>query len=162
MPKHLRLLLDECVSSPRVLETIRAILAIDPEDHPPQLVFLEDFMGRVGYKDREWIPAARSEGFDIVLTGDKGRGKRGDKLPEICAVHGLRHLIIRERIIHRGFRFLLHAIIGAWPHIVEACAEDGLRYQLQLLTVRGKHEVGTVRVALSRVRLNPPTTPPAS
>ena len=50
-----------------------------------------------GDKDNEWLLRVKPEGW-IVVTADKGRGKRGDKLPLICFTQKITHIRLAPNV----------------------------------------------------------------
>ena len=150
MPERLRVLLDECVSSPRAVTAIKTVLDIPEDSNPPEIVFLADFVGQEGMKDNVWIPKAAEAGYSLVLTADKGRKKRGDKLPELCRKHNLTHILIGSRLKEKGQRHITFAILGAWPSVLSAYEDDALRFKLCFVATRSPGEIGEYRVCLRR------------
>lgn len=149
MPRPLKVLLDECVSSPRTVQALETVLGLVDNDDPPELVFLNDFTGCAGTKDKDWIPKAVEAGFDVVLTTDQGRKKKGDKLPELCAKYQLTHVLVSATLKQKGLQYMTFAIVGAWHGIVAAHQEDTLRFHLRLVNTT-KLEVGAHRASLVR------------
>lgn len=150
MPKRLRLLLDECVSSPKSLWATRTVLeGLDAQDSV-HLDFLQNFMKRRGTKDKVWVPAAAEAGFSLVITADQGRKKRGDKLPALCEKYRLTHVLVTHPVMARGLSFITFALLGAWSKVLAASNDPCLRFKLQLVPLQGKNEVGDHRVGLFR------------
>ncbi|MGC9454316.1 MAG: hypothetical protein ACP5HU_05580 [Phycisphaerae bacterium] len=149
MRKHLKVLFDECVSSRQTLDLIAHGVALGEERETVTLTLLPDFMRREGALDRYWIPRAKAEGYSLIVTGDKGNKKRGDKLPEICVKEGFKHIVVSTKLRDKGGRFIALAIMGVWYGILESIDEADLRYQLRLVDTR-KQEVGRHRIALMR------------
>jgi len=81
----------------------------------------------------------------------QGRRKRGEKLPEICEKHGVKHILISYGLQKQGQLAITMGIFGLWRSIGMAWSEgEGTRYQLRLMTIKASREVGTHRPALVR------------
>lgn len=143
-----RVLIDECVSR-RVLDAVNGILAMGRQEQV-QFIYLTDFVGSCGAKDIEWVPKARAAGY-MVVSADMGRRKRGDKLPELCDLYGVKHVLISPKLKQKGQMAIAMALFACWQGIGIAWGEaNSSRFQLQLVSILGKHEVGTHRPALHR------------
>lgn len=158
MPQHLKVLLDENISSPRALAIIDRVLELPSgkrfqaggNDTPPaDLVFLADFMEAYGVNDAEWVPQAADAAFDLVITTDQGRKKRGDKLPELCEKYCLTHVLVTAPVKARGIKFITMALLGVWTNLIEAIGDSCLRFKLHLQRA-ARSEVGEHRLCLSR------------
>lgn len=150
MPRPLRVLIDECISSPRFVGGMRKFLSNVQGSNADTLQFLKDFIGERGVQDEVWVPKVASEGFDLILTMDQGRGTKGDKLPELCEKHGITHILVSGKLAARGLEVVAFAILGVWPMIRHACEESSLRFRLT--TACGhKHEVGEYRFSLEQI-----------
>ncbi len=89
-----------------------------------------------GIHDEIWIPQIAADGY-IVITADAGKGGtgKGEKLPRVCVVHKVTHLIFSTNV-HRKKTFEKTTIlIQVIDEIVKlACEPKGSRFQLRLTT----------------------------
>lgn len=122
-----KLLLDECLGRPIVAD-MNQMLSWDrpaPTIHHLTKYFLP------GTKDEDWIPRIKNEGW-VVLTQDKGRKGR-HKLPKICALYKITHIVLSKAVAHQKQYQKANTIIGAWEQIKEcANATAGTRFRLKL------------------------------
>ncbi len=147
MIANLSVLVDECIA-PRCVEAMNGVLKLSK--FPPKIMPLIEFTNQYGVKDKDWIPQAAKQGFTVIST-DLGNRKRGDKLPEICRQFGVKHVLISQKIHHRGSLAMALASLGTWENIGEACTNcDSSGFKLRLVVVSGRDEIGPHRHALHR------------
>lgn len=55
-----------------------------------------------GDKDEDWIPKLRVEGGWVVITADAGKNSKvGQKLPDLCVIHQVTHIILKGQFHHK-------------------------------------------------------------
>jgi hypothetical protein len=84
-----------------------------------------------GAKDPVWIPQVQNGNW-IILSQD--RGKRGkDKLPNICVLYKITHIILSKSVAHMKQHQKANAIISVWEQIKKCNgAPKGTRFRLRL------------------------------
>ena len=142
-----RFLFDECVGKPH-MEALRRDLQTECE-----FVHITDYFAE-GAKDREWIPRLAAESGWIVMTADRGTHSRaGEKLPEICRVNQLTHVVL-SKTIHAFKSFeKIRAIRHVWSDILQLHTyPPGSRFLLRIKMNKGKREPAIV---LEHVEVKP-------
>lgn len=156
MSKNVLFYVDECLPIrfyrdilPRIFE----ITQIVDMPYPISLKSVVEEFGS-GAKDMDWIPAVAEElggKMGLILTADKGRKKRGDKLPELCQAHGIKYALLNSRVQKEGFKAMAMAIWASWNGLYHAATEacNTFHYQIESQQT-GKHEVGDFRYRVVR------------
>lgn len=93
----------------------------------------------VGDKDEDWIPRLGTEGGWIVITSDAGRNsKKGQKLPELCLIHRVTHVILSGTLNQMPTLEKIKSIATAWAFFEDVFSSPpGSRYFMRLKTQRG-------------------------
>ena len=93
-----------------------------------------------GDQDEDWIPKLRIEGGWVVITADAGRNSKvGQKLPDLCVIHRVTHIILKGQLHHKTTLEKSDLIAGAWPRLQSAfSAPHGSRYLLRLRPKKGR------------------------
>jgi hypothetical protein len=141
-----KLLLDECLGRPLVLDMNR-MLSWDTSK--PTIHHLTNYF-RPGELDPDWIPKVAGEGW-MVLTADRGR-KGKDKLPSICASYKVTHILMGASVARLKQYQKAIAIISIWEKIKECNdAPKGSRFIMSMINGR---------TILRQVILPPTVLPP--
>jgi len=110
-----------------------------------------------GQIDDDWIPSIKGQGW-IVMTTDRGKKPSpGGKLPHICQLHCVTHVMMSASVHKRNTFDKLRAVFEVWPDLLTAMsAPPGCGYLLQ---ETGGPSRGRVKLA---IRTQPPdaTEPP--
>jgi hypothetical protein len=127
MPGGLRLLFDENFGRP----IVRCFADLAGWDRRvEQVTHLFDIAGS-GSADEHWIPLAAERGY-VVVSCDVGRGKRSRRLPDICRLAGVTHVLIRGKLHHEKQFEKVRAILVVWPELMIARqVPPGSRFALQ-------------------------------
>ncbi len=115
MKPKIRLLFDECVGKPLVER-----LAQDLSTDEIEIKHILDFQGQ-GIKDQDWLPRIADDKRVawIVITGDQGRKSTpADKLPSICQVLEITHVMLSSTIHTSDSATKEAAIRAVWPQLV--------------------------------------------
>jgi len=146
---------DECIPLrfcrdlfPRIFE----IAQIVEKKYPATVKSVVEEFGSSA-QDMLWVPSVAKElrgNGGLILTGDKGRKKRGDKLPELCEVNNVKYVIVSSTVRVGGIGAM--AILACWDKLYTAATEssDTLHYQIEAHKIGGKDEVGEYRYRVCR------------
>lgn len=106
--------LDECV--PEVIgDRLVAFLGDRPE-RPAFHHLLSMFPP--GEEDRVWLTAIKETGW-LVVTADRGKSNRGEKLPRLCLELGIIHVVLSATLHRRSVGDRALALAACWENIVE-------------------------------------------
>lgn len=140
-----RLLFDECIGRP-VMEKLRELV--------PQGIEFYHIVGKytAGDKDEDWIPKLGIEGGWVVITSDAGRNSKvGQKLPDLCIIHKITHVILKGRLHHKTTLEKISLIAAAWRFFENVfTSPQGSRYFMRLRSKKGTQSL-TVSVELCQV-----------
>lgn len=140
-----RLLFDECIGRPVMAQLY---------DFVPQEVELHHIIDKytAGDKDEDWIPKLGTEGGWVVITADAGRNSKvGQKLPDLCFVHRVTHVILKGQFHHKTTLEKIKLIAEAWPRLENVFSSpQGSRYFMRLRNQKGGRPP-TVTVDLCKV-----------
>lgn len=110
-----------------------------------------------GMYDEIWVPQIAKEGW-IVVTADRGKKgglKKGEKLPRLCLMYSVTHVIMSSTIHHQKVFNKVRSFVAVWDEIVRIANEPrGGRYLLQMNS-RGTNQLIKSEIApdvLSRLR----------
>ncbi len=128
MNEAFKLLLDECIGK-QIASALRAFLA--PTEESAVIKHLLE-LHKPGTLDDVWLPEAAKDGW-IILTGDRGkRASKGSKLPRLCRLLGITHVMLSASIHRMTTLDKQRMIISAWHDLRKlADAPRGSGYQLQ-------------------------------
>ena len=92
-----------------------------------------------GDKDEDWIPKLGIEGGWVVITFDAGRNSKvGQKLPELCLVHKVTHIVMSGTLNQATTLEKVNLIAPAWPLINGVFSSSkGSRYHMRRVTRNG-------------------------
>lgn len=92
-----------------------------------------------GDEDEDWIPRLGTEGGWVVITSDAGKNSKvGQKLPDLCLVHKVTHVILKGQLHHRTTLEKIGLIAAAWPLLGNVfLSPHGSRYFLRLRPKKG-------------------------
>lgn len=128
-----RFLFDECIGR-RAMLSLAALVGT-----PVWFEHLTVLRGS-GDQDPDWIPVFAAEGGWVLITTDAGRqSKKTEKLPALCAIHGLTHLILSPTIHRLKEPNKVELLVQFWLQIERLhLAEPGTRFNLQYVTRKGR------------------------
>jgi hypothetical protein len=100
---------------------------------PPKCDHITDFL-KSGTKDKEWIQRIAKDSNWVVITADGGhQSRKGDKLPELCAEHGIRHLVLSPKVSMKKTSEKVGALLQVWEEIQLLHNEQpGKRWDLKI------------------------------
>jgi PIN like domain len=111
----LKLFFDECCSK----RLARKIVEIYIECYPGlQTKHLFDFFNKGGVQDEDWLPLLETQKDWIVLTADRGKDPKKQKLPVICARLGITHIAMTPAVASSGYKAQKQALLSLWPQIM--------------------------------------------
>ncbi len=104
-----------------------------------ELKHIRDFQLN-GIPDEQWIPeVAAKEGW-VVITADRGKkGGATEKLPRICAQHGVTHVILSSAVHHQKTMSKIISIMSVWADLIELTTSSarGSRFSIRLKSQNG-------------------------
>lgn len=107
----MKLLIDENIGKPITYDLAKLLAWHHLQ---PIVTHLIDFIGTAGESDAIWIPKAAEANWTIV-TGDSASKSARDKLPDICAEYGVRHVIFSRAFCQLRQFEKVRAIVVLWP-----------------------------------------------
>jgi hypothetical protein len=111
-----KLFFDECCSK----KLARRIVEIYSECYPDlQTKHLSEFCSGCGTADEDWIPLLEKEKDWIVLTADRGKDPKKQKLPVICGKLGITHISMTPALIKEGYKSQKQAVLCVWQQIMK-------------------------------------------
>lgn len=139
MNPSFKLFFDECCSK----RLARRIVEIYSECYPEiQTKHLFDFWAP-GADDPDWIAFLQKEKDWIVITADRGKDPKKQKLPLICAKLKVTHISLTPALCHAGYKEHKQALLSLWPQIMKSpLAPKGTKISLGYRMV----DKGTARV----------------
>lgn len=115
MTQPFKLFFDECCSK----KLARRIVEIYSECYPDiQTKHLFDFFEKGGAPDEDWIPLLEKEKDWIVLTADRRKDPKRQKLPLICSRFGITHVSMTPDLVKSGYKSQKQALLCLWPQIM--------------------------------------------
>jgi hypothetical protein len=133
---------DECVGKPIMESMFQIIAASTADPEKPEFRHIVDHQ-KQGALDADWVPKVASEGW-IVITADRGKRCGGAKLPQLCRLHGITHVMLSASLHSMASPEKVGAIMSVWSDLVKLRSEPrGSGYSLRLST--------SLRVTLLRV-----------
>jgi hypothetical protein len=129
-PQRTRLLFDENFGRLHV-EGLKQFLSLNRHEPRAEIVHLFERFAP-GTRDSVWIPQAAKEGF-VLISSDRGKqsGKR-DKLPRLCALHGLRHVLFGASMSGEKMFDKCLALLSVWYDVLDVADSDpGARFDLR-------------------------------
>ena len=148
MSSVFRIYVDECLPI-SIFKKLKKVMDLLDSKRSIELTSIPDRFGP-GCLDSIWVPQLNPKN-GIVITGDRGRKKTGDKLPELCLARGLKVLIVAPKLRDRGLHGMLRAIVNCWDGVFCAIDEsDCMIYRLEAQDNTTKTIVDPVRYSLHR------------
>jgi len=105
---------DECCSK-RLARRISDTCSTD--NLSVQTKHLSDFCG-VGKADEDWLPLLERKGGWIVITADRGKDPKKQKLRRICGSLGITHISLTPALIREGYQAHEKAMLSVFPEII--------------------------------------------
>lgn len=132
MTREIKVIFDECLSH-LMMESLRPFIERDGQTLILKAVIEYQ---KAGVPDKEWIPKIAAEGGWIVISADLGRQnkreKRDEKLPYLCRLHGVTHVLLSPGVHALSDFEKGQAIIAVWRKIAKtAKAPAGTRFSLR-------------------------------
>jgi hypothetical protein len=110
----LKLFFDECCSK----RLARKVVEIYSECYPNlQTKHLTDICIGGGAEDPDWLSTLDKDW--IVLTADRGKKSKKQKLPAICGRLGITHISMTSHLIDAGYKAQKQALLCVWPEIMK-------------------------------------------
>jgi hypothetical protein len=115
----IRLLFDDCLSK-HAVEALKGLAAFSQGS--TEFGHLVDFnLG--GEIDDDWIPKIASEGWTVVTTDRGKKPSRGGKLPLLCQLHDVTHVMLSGTIHKRNTFEKIRAMFDVWPQLLRTQQE---------------------------------------
>jgi hypothetical protein len=112
--QSLKLIFDECCSK----RLARKIVEIYEECYPGlQTKHLSDLC-KPGTNDEDWIPMLEKDKEWIILTADRGKDAKKQKLQVICSRFGITHIAFTSAVMRDGYKAQKQALLCVWPQIM--------------------------------------------
>ena len=147
---HTKLLFDECVGT-RIIEPLSALLDEHFSHVQVTLRHVLEFQQQ-GIHDEVWIPQVAEDEW-IILSADAGkRGgkKKGRKLPMLCELYRITHIIMSSTLHHHSSFEKMTALFSVWPDLLDVPnAPRGSRYALRRQSAGGPVKLILVKEAES-------------
>lgn len=113
MKRSLKLFFDECCSK-RLAKRISDACSTDNLNIHAK--HLSEF--GCGKADEDWLPLLEKQGGWIVITADRGKNPKKQKLPRICSSLGITHISLTPALIKAGYQAHEDALISVFPEII--------------------------------------------
>lgn len=159
-----RLLFDECLGRPAV-DGLSRLVAMGGGEKPTVSHLFE--FAPPGTRDEVWLPKLAVEGW-TVITADRGstaNKMRGEKLPRLCARHGVTHVLLSSSVHMRTSFEKLLTVMSVWYELLEIAADParrGERYALEPVASLQRGRGRLSRRAIPPSHLPPSGGPPAA
>ena len=111
----MRLYFDECTSR-RLARELKTFYAVDYPDL--EMAHVLDFYDP-GTGDSTWLQPLQEDRSWIVITNDRGRNPKKEKLPLICAQLGITHVVMTPALINAGYSEHKSALVAVWKELLE-------------------------------------------
>jgi hypothetical protein len=113
-PPGLVLFLDECV--PAIVGDRLITFLGDRPERPSARHLLTAFPR--GTPDRQWLEVVKASGW-LLVTADRGKSNRGEKLPRLCLEMGVIHIVFSATLHARPANDRALALAAVWLDIVD-------------------------------------------
>jgi hypothetical protein len=110
-----KLFFDECLSH-RLARLIEEVYLEEFEDS--RVLHLQQLFER-GERDGTWLQTLKNEGNWLVLTADRAKNPKREKLPLLCSQLQITHLSMTATLIQKGFKCQKHALLTLFPQIAD-------------------------------------------
>jgi hypothetical protein len=132
MGKLIKLIIDECLSEP-VVESLRPFLVKAGVSFDLQSVVKYQ---REGVADKVWIPKIAADGGWVVISSDRGKRNKSEKvdekLPYLCRLHRVTHVLLSGTIHNEKAFAKGQALVAVWQQLLEAGdVKRGTRFKLR-------------------------------
>ena len=160
MIQPIRFLFDQSALGKPAVEHLSRLLELDKSDPKAEVRHIFDFENPDEW-DEAWVPRMASGGW-IVVAGDRGTrgGKtKGERLPRVCVVNNVSHVLLSRRIGTRKQFDKLLTIASVWHQLIAIPAyPKGSRFMLEPDGADPTHQ-GRGRLLHRIVEIPPPTGP---
>ena len=134
MSSPAKLLFDENFGGP-IVDALKRLVHFQRE--PPEVRGIREFVSS-GTHDEEWVQKLANEGW-IVVSADRGKQCGGAKLPQVCAEHGVTHVLLSNSVHELPQFEKMRAILSVWDQLCQlVTADKGTRYRLRFNPDRTK------------------------
>jgi PIN like domain len=145
--QSLKLFFDECCSK-RLAKVIRDTCS--PDNLNVQTKHLCEF--GLGKADEDWLPLLEKQGGWIVITADRGKDPKKQKLPRICSSLGITHISLTPALIKAGYQAHENALLSVFSEISHIhLLPKGTKVSLGFKWIR-KH---TEKIAILSIQQDP-------
>lgn len=72
-----------------------------------------------GTDDSDWLKPLQEDKLLIVITKDRGRNSKKEKLPVICKHLGITHVAMSSAIINAGYTVQKKALVSVWSQLLQ-------------------------------------------
>jgi hypothetical protein len=111
---HIKLFFDACLSK----KLPRLILSVYGEDYENlQVKHLTDYFQQDD-DDGDWLPILEQDKDWIVITADRGKDPKKEKLPVLCSKLGITHIAFTSHFHQAGYVAHKHALLSLFPQII--------------------------------------------
>src|SRR5438128_8454706 len=112
--RPIKLFFDECCSK----RLARRVSEVYSQVHPGiQTKHLSEFCA-CSTPDETWIPLLEKEQDWIIITADRGRDSKKQKLPLICFRIGVTHISMTPALKNAGYAVHEKALFAVWDQIL--------------------------------------------
>jgi hypothetical protein len=131
LTEEIKLIFDECLSAP-VVEALRPFLERSGVSLKTKSVVE---IQKAGTADSVWIPKVALEGGWIVISSDRGKSKRekfDEKLPYLCRLHRITHVLLSARVHDLKLFEKGQAVVAVWQDLLKVRdVTAGARFMLK-------------------------------
>jgi hypothetical protein len=112
---EIKLFFDQCLST----RLPRIVLQTYAENFDGQLAatHLSDCFKR-DEDDANWVPKLADQSNWIIITADRGKDSKKEKLPVLCSRLGISHIAMTPSFHQAGYLVHKHGILALFPQIV--------------------------------------------
>jgi PIN like domain len=75
---------------------------------------------RCSTPDEKWLPSLKKQGDWIVVTADRGKDPKKQKLPLICSSWGITHISLTPALVKAGYAAQEKALRVVFPELMHA------------------------------------------
>ena len=143
MTAPLRLFFDECISKPAVDGLLRFVSLSNEQFEFRHIIDCQ----LQGTRDEDWLPQIAPDGW-IVITADSGKGgrKKGEKLPKLCDIYQVTHIVLTPRVHHQQIFDKTRSLIQVWDDLLKVPeAPRGSRFSLRMSDKTGRARLVLVK-----------------
>ena len=96
----------------------------------------------------DWIPKIKA-GAWVIVTCDRGRDRKTQPLPQICAQEGVTNVVFSSTLLHKGPLAQKSALLAVWNDLLWMLPESPRGTQIRL------GESGTTNSGVTRYKCRP-------